>query len=71
MYDPLHSSGPGQGLEHPDSYWFDNSPQSPPLSPLEENLDVDIAIIGAGYTGLATAYFLAKEHQLNLSLIHI
>ena len=69
MYDPLHSSGPGQGLDHPDSYWSAVTPTAPALPCLETDLDADVAIIGAGYTGLATAYFLAKEHQLNCVVV--
>jgi ribulose 1,5-bisphosphate synthetase/thiazole synthase len=28
---------------------------------LEQDLDVDVAIIGAGYTGLWTAYYLKRQ----------
>jgi glycine/D-amino acid oxidase-like deaminating enzyme len=42
------------------SYWFDSLP-SPvvPRPRLAGDLDVDVAIVGAGYTGLWTAYYLA------------
>ena len=33
--------------------------------------EYDIVIIGGGGHGLATAFYLAKEHGLKLSLIHI
>src|SRR4029078_8392535 len=32
-----------------------------PRPPLERDIDVDVAIIGAGYTGLWTAYELARR----------
>lgn len=32
-----------------------------PRQPLASNIDVDVAIVGGGYTGLWTAYYLAKE----------
>lgn len=44
------------------SYWFDSLPgplESRP--PLDGDLEVDVAVIGAGYTGLWTAYYLAKS----------
>ena len=40
--------------------WKDDRPSSR-RPPLESDLDVDVAIIGAGYTGLWTAYYLRKE----------
>jgi len=42
------------------SFWFESLPE-PVRSrpPLESDLDVDVAIVGAGYTGLWTAYYLA------------
>lgn len=43
------------------SFWHDSLPE--PLTPrpaLPGDLDVDVAIVGAGYSGLWTAYYLAK-----------
>jgi glycine/D-amino acid oxidase-like deaminating enzyme len=43
------------------SFWLDTLPGSlEPRSPLSSELEVDIAIVGAGYTGLWTAYYLKK-----------
>ena len=50
------------------SLWMDQLAED--LSPrpsLEQDLDVDVAIIGAGYTGLWTAYYL-KRHAPELSI---
>ncbi len=44
------------------SFWLDSLPE--PLTPrhaLDRDLDVDVAVIGAGYTGLWTAYELARQ----------
>ena len=43
------------------SLWWDSlGDPPPPRAPLAGDLDVDVAIVGAGYTGLWTAYYLAK-----------
>lgn len=44
------------------SFWLDTVPGSlTPRQPLTGDLDVDVAIVGAGYTGLWTAYELARR----------
>ncbi len=40
------------------SYWLNTYGPYTPNAPLQGDLAVDVAIIGGGYTGLATAYFL-------------
>jgi glycine/D-amino acid oxidase-like deaminating enzyme len=42
------------------SYWLNNYGPYSPNPSLAGDISVDIAIIGGGYTGLATAYFLRK-----------
>ncbi|HEX5615039.1 MAG TPA: FAD-dependent oxidoreductase [Acidimicrobiia bacterium] len=43
------------------SYWHDSSGDDfAPRAPLAHDLDVDVAIVGAGYTGLWTAYSLHR-----------
>ena len=45
-------------LEPNDSYW---ALSRPPLSPpLTSNLDVDVAVVGGGFTGLSSAYFIRR-----------
>ena len=42
------------------SFWMDSVPGPlAPADPLPGDLDVDVAIAGAGFTGLWTAYYLA------------
>jgi glycine/D-amino acid oxidase-like deaminating enzyme len=41
------------------SYW--STEQPPPAPPLKENINVDIAIVGGGYTGLSAALHLAQS----------
>ncbi len=41
------------------SYWLTTRPYAP-CAPLSDHRDVDVAIIGGGFTGLATAHFLSR-----------
>jgi glycine/D-amino acid oxidase-like deaminating enzyme len=61
-YDPLVSSGPGQNRDYAPTYWAATAgPPPADDGPVDRDLDVDVAIIGSGYTGLACAIFLARE----------
>ncbi|MCI4601806.1 FAD-binding oxidoreductase, partial [Escherichia coli] len=46
--------------QFPSSYWIEST-QLPAFPPLSENIKTKVAIIGAGITGITTAYLLAKE----------
>jgi glycine/D-amino acid oxidase-like deaminating enzyme len=48
-------------MERALSYWRDSLPAPPRRPPLAGDLEVDVAIVGAGYTGLWTAYYLASR----------
>jgi NADH dehydrogenase FAD-containing subunit len=44
------------------SFWHDTVPEAlTPGDPLSGDLDADVAIVGAGFTGLWTAYYLARR----------
>ena len=46
----------------PISLWMDQLDQpTTPRPALQGRLEVDVAIIGAGYTGLWTAYYLKRQ----------
>ena len=46
----------------PTSLWWDSLVKPVQIRPsLTKDIDVDVAIIGAGYTGLWTAYYLLKK----------
>ena len=65
MYDPLHDKTPGCGEPYPDSYWADTLTETPEDDGvLTQDVDVDVVIIGAGYTGLSCALHLAREHGI-------
>ncbi len=70
MYDPLKHYSPGVGASYPNSYWVNHSgvsPQKP--QQLQKDINVDVAIIGAGYTGLSCAYHLATEHKIKAHIL--
>ena len=74
MYDPLLDDFPGCGLEYPSSYWADVSGGNQENKPeddgqLEQDIDIDVAVIGAGYTGLSCALHLAREHGIEAHVL--
>jgi len=51
------------------SFWHDTVPGSlAPRAALARDIEADVAIVGAGYTGLWTAYYL-KRHNPALSIV--
>jgi glycine/D-amino acid oxidase-like deaminating enzyme len=43
------------------SFWHDTAPGTlAPGEPMESDIDADVAIVGAGFTGLWTAYYLSR-----------
>ena len=52
------NEAPGQ---HPDSWYVASGTPFPELAPLEGEVQADVCIIGAGFTGLSTALHLAQR----------
>jgi len=70
MYDPLHDKSPGCGEKYPESYWANVSSAMPEDDgKIAKDIDVDVAIIGAGYTGLSCALHLAREHGIKACIL--
>lgn len=69
-YDPLVDRSPGQGQAYAPTWWV-ASAGAPPEDdgPLKQDLEVDVAIIGSGATGLSTALYLAQEQGLRAVLL--
>lgn len=70
LYDPLVSPLSSRGMEYAPTYWV-ASAGTPPEDdgPLEGDADVDVLIVGAGFTGLSTALFLAREHGIRATVV--
>jgi taurine dehydrogenase large subunit len=69
-FDPLVAQGPARGQDHAPTYWAATAgPLPADDGPIAADIDVDVAIIGGGYTGLATAIFLAKEHGIKAAVL--
>lgn len=61
-YDPLVSPGPGTHRDYAPTYWAATAGTPPDDDgPISGDIDADVAIVGSGYTGLASAIFLARE----------
>ena len=69
-YDPLVAPDPGRGREYAPTYWVATA-GTPPQDdgPITHDVDVDVAIVGSGFTGLATALFLAREHGIRATVL--
>ena len=53
------------------SFWFDTLPEPvQPRPPLDRDADLDVAIVGAGYSGLWTAYYLKRlRPELRIAIL--
>lgn len=69
-YDPLVDATPGRGRDYAPTYWV-ASAGTPPADdgPLAGDTEADVVIVGSGFTGLATALFLAREHGIKATVL--
>lgn len=62
VYDPLVSPA-GMGQDYAPTYWVATAgPPPEDDGPIRADVDVDVAVIGSGFTGLSAAMNLAGEH---------
>ncbi|GAB5381489.1 MAG: FAD-dependent oxidoreductase [Aliiglaciecola sp.] len=69
MYDPLTDSHPEPKQGYPASYWASTIDTFPTPIELKQHIKTDIAIIGAGYTGLSAAYHLASRYGKDVIVV--
>ncbi|MBL8352223.1 MAG: FAD-binding oxidoreductase [Burkholderiaceae bacterium] len=69
-YDPLVAPNPGRGTDYAPTYWVATA-GAPPADdgPIAGDVDADVVIVGSGFTGLATALFLAREHGIRATVL--
>lgn len=64
VYDPLVSAA-GSGQAYAPTYWVGTAGAPPDDDgPVSCDIDVDVAVIGSGFTGLVTALNLAQEYGI-------
>ncbi|MBU2409669.1 MAG: FAD-binding oxidoreductase [Gammaproteobacteria bacterium] len=69
-YDPLVAPDPGASRAYAPSYWVDSAgPPPEDDGPVVRDIDVDVAIIGSGATGMSTALYLAQEHGIQATVL--
>ncbi|MEM7024497.1 MAG: FAD-binding oxidoreductase [Pseudomonadota bacterium] len=69
-YDPLTDAGPGHNRDYAPTYWIGTAgPPPEDDGPVSGDMDVDVVVVGSGYTGLSCAIHLAKEHGINATVL--
>lgn len=68
LFDPLYNSSPAN-LAPCRSYWASTTSLGHASPVLSGNRSVDVAVIGGGYTGLLSAYYLATEHNIDVCVL--
>lgn len=69
-YDPLVDRGPGHNRDYAPTYWIGSAgPVPQDDGPISGDVDVDVVVVGSGYTGLSCAIHLAKEHGIKATVL--
>lgn len=64
-YDPMTARALGPRSDYAPTYWIATAGVAPEDDgPVTGDMDVDVAVIGSGYTGLSCAIHLAKMHGI-------
>lgn len=69
-FDPVTDPTPGRGCDYAPTYWIDTAGPAPATDgPVEADIDVDVAVIGSGYTGLSCAIHLARDYGVKAHVL--
>src|SRR5690606_22590362 len=70
LYDPITDAGPGHDLAYAPTYWIATAGEPPQDDgPVTADMDVDVVVIGSGYTGLSCAIHLARDHGIKATVL--
>ncbi len=70
VYDPLVARTPGLNREYAPTYWLATAGTPPDDDgPITGDADVDVVVVGSGFTGLTCALFLAREHGIKATVL--
>lgn len=70
LYDPIHARALGPRSDYAPTYWIGTAGTAPQDDgPVMADMDVDVAVIGSGYTGLSCAIHLAKMHGIKATVL--
>lgn len=69
-YDPVRADNPGEGKDYAPTYWIATAGALPADDgPVTGDIDVDVVIVGSGYTGLSCAIHLARDHGIKATVL--
>lgn len=69
-YDPIADRSIGSGTAYAPTYWIGTAGTPPEDDgPVRGDMDIDVAVIGSGYTGLSCALHLAKEFGIKAHVL--
>ena len=70
LYDPMTARALGPGSDYAPTYWIGTAGPAPEHDgPVTGDMDVDVVVIGSGYTGLSCAIHLAKMHGIKAHVL--
>src|SRR5690606_16321049 len=69
-YDPLVDVDTGRNRAYAPTYWIGTAgPPPAEAGQIQGDVDVDVAVIGSGYTGLSCAIHLARDHGIKATVL--